>query len=302
MMIVDTAGTPDHVADLLPAYINRTLDPETQERVERHLGECGSCQSDLEDWRLIARLTLEVTSPAVLPTPLVMGRIWSAIDLDIVTGPRPSLRASAAHARQVLVGQLPLIQRYLWPGSTFVMGLGFVIAALGRPGASGLVIQLIAPIVAAIGMTLIYGPEIDPSLEVALATPTSPRLILLARLTLVFGFDLLLTLAAMAGLVPLGRGGPASTLSFEWLGPMLFLSGLALVLSLRFGPTVAMSTALILWTIRVFVAMDGGQGWLSSQETDLIIQVWSTNVLTLVGAAILTVLALGSINRQERLA
>jgi hypothetical protein len=151
-------------------------------------------------------------------------------------------------------------------------------------------------------MTLIYGPEIDPSLEVALATPTSPRLILLARLTLVSGYDLLLTLVATAGLVPLGRGGFASTLSFEWLGPMLFLSALALILSLRLGPTVAASMALILWMVRVFVASGAGLGVLNGQETSLIVQAWSTNAVTLAGAAILTALAVGSITRQERLA
>ena len=301
-MIPDASPDSIHVSDLLPAYINQTLGRETVERVDQHLASCGACRSDLAEWRMVARLALEAASPASLPSSLIMRQVWSAIELDSAAAPRPSLRASVVHAPQVLLGQLPLIQRYLWPASALVMTLGFIIAALGRPGTSSLAIQLTAPIVAAIGMALIYGPEVDPSLEVTLATPTSPRLILLARLTLVFGYDLLLTLIAMAGLVPLGHGGTASALSFEWLGPMLFLSGLALVLSLRLGSTIALSTALILWMIRVVLAMDAGQGLLTSQETDLIVRLWSTNVYTLVGAALLTILALGSINRQERLA
>jgi anti-sigma factor RsiW len=129
-MMPHTPRDAGHVADLLPAYVNRTLDRETMEQVDRHLGSCAACRTDLDDWRLVARLTLQVTSPAILPAPFVMARIWAAVEADSSAGARPSIRASAGHALQVLIGQLPLIQRYLWPASALVMALGFVIAAV----------------------------------------------------------------------------------------------------------------------------------------------------------------------------
>lgn len=52
--------------------------------------------------------------------------------------------------------------------------------------------------IAAVGLALVYGPEVDPGLELALATPTAPRSVLLARMTLVFAYDLGLALAANA--------------------------------------------------------------------------------------------------------
>ena len=56
--------------------------------------------------------------------------------------------------------------------------------------------------IAAACVSFIYGPENDLAYELALSTPTSPRTILLARLALVFGYNLGLVPIATLGLQP----------------------------------------------------------------------------------------------------
>ena len=111
--------------------------------------------------------------------------------------------------------------------SALVLGLGFVMALLlERAG----FLYALAPLVAAAGMALIYGDDNDPVLELTRSTPASQSQILLARLVLVFGYDLLLALVATAGLRLFLGEQVVLALLFEWLAPMAFLSSLALLL------------------------------------------------------------------------
>ena len=80
-------------------------------------------------------------------------------------------------------------------------------------------------------------------------TPTSPRVILLARVTLVFGYDLILALLSSAVLTllnatPLGL----TSLITTWLGPMAALSALSLLLSVCWNPEGATGVTLALWS------------------------------------------------------
>jgi hypothetical protein len=86
-------------------------------------------------------------------------------------------------------------------------------------------------------------------MELALATPTSPRLVLLARVTIVFGLDVLLALAASALLGATGLSPDGfEALVLRWLGPMLMVSALSLCVAVRFGPATGIGAGLGLWT------------------------------------------------------
>jgi hypothetical protein len=147
-----------------------------------------------------------------------------------------------------------LVHREIWPASALVIGLGYITALIAAQSA---VIYALAPLVAAGCVSLIYGPENDPAFELALSTPTSPRQILLARLVLVFGYNLGLALAATLALLPFLAGQQVDllqnvqplfgTLIFAWLAPMTFLSAAALALSLWIGAPNAVTAAYITW-------------------------------------------------------
>jgi len=169
---------------------------------------------------------------------------------------------------------------------------------LGRGGAS--LLELLAPVVAAAGIAFLYGPEQDPSLELALATPTSPRLVLLARLTLVFGYDLALGLLvslalALAGQAPDGLW----QLILQWLGPMLLLSAISLWISQGLGVLPATFVPLTLWAVKVALVGVADQ---SSAALRLVALIGTTNGISMVIALALTALVLFSLPGQERVA
>ncbi len=244
-----------HVVDLLPAYVNSTLDPAGRARVDRHLRGCAACAAELESWRLVAGATREATLTVAPPSIDVLRGIHAAIDAAErlpVAAQTPSHR-SIGYLWQLLLGQLPLVRRGIWVASALTTSLGVLVAFLTTHQSIGsTVLALVAPVVAAIGIAFIYGPENDPSLEIAVSTPTSPRMVLLSRMTLVFGYDLLLALAASVTLSAI-HGMSLWQLINLWFGPMLFLSALALTMSLLFSPVVAMTAALVPWGVRLFI-------------------------------------------------
>jgi hypothetical protein len=143
------------------------------------------------------------------------------------------------------------------------MMLGAGLSILVSPGDTapdGFALALVAPLVAAMGISFLYGPGVDPAVEIEEATPVTQRQILLARLTLVFGFNLLLGLLASVGILLAGIAGLTPPVSLPaliglWLAPMTSLSALALFLTVLTGDSLAgVVASLGLWMIQSFRA------------------------------------------------
>jgi len=182
-----------------------------------------------------------------------------------------------------------------WLASVLVMALAVALALTGGEGAGGEVLSLVAPLVAAAGVAGVYGPQRDPAFEVLAATVTSPRLVLLARVTLVFGYDLALAVAASVVLRLGGTGEGLVDLVTAWLGPMTLLLALSLVLAMWIGPTLSMVAAGALWLVRALTIADPDPtgGWLA----DGMRVVWATSPAT--GAVTLVlVLAAAALSRR----
>src|SRR5262249_8462448 len=159
----------------------------------------------------------------------------------------------------------------------------------------------VVPLATAIGVAFIYGPEQDPGLEIALGTPTSPRLVLLCRLALVYGYNFALALV-VTGLLVLVRGAPFSLLTSVLLGPMLLLGGLSLLLSITVGSLAGAGAAIGLVLLRLFVSsldVPGSRISTGAWRLDALAQ---TNPLMLVLGVLLVALAVLLVTRQERLA
>jgi hypothetical protein len=129
-------------------------------------------------------------------------------------------------------------------------------------------VYFVAPLVAAASLAILFSPEHDPALELTLSTPTSPWKVLLARLSIVSGYNLLLALAATIALLVIVPPELLGTLILGWLGPMTFLSALALLLSLWIGTSNAIVIAYGLWIMqylpyRLVGAWMASPGWSS---------------------------------------
>src|SRR5262249_9570227 len=142
--------------------------------------------------------------------------------------------AALAHLGRVLGAQRRMLRPSVWIASA--AGIALAVAYGGIIPGEGVEQDILAvalPLIAAGGMAFLYGPDNDPALELALATPTSARSVLFARFTLLFGYDTALALLGTLVLATL-HGDGFWSLASVWFGPMALLSALSLALSLIF--------------------------------------------------------------------
>jgi hypothetical protein len=137
------------------------------------------------------------------------------------------------------------------------------------------VLSLVAPLVAVAGVAGVYGPQRDPAFEALAITATSPRLVLLARVTLVFAYDLALAVATSMVVRLLAPEVGLVDLVVAWLGPMTLLSALSLLLAMWIGPNVSMTVAGSLWALRLLTVgvPELAHGWLAAWMR----AVWATS-------------------------
>ncbi|MFZ6029015.1 MAG: anti-sigma factor family protein [Chloroflexota bacterium] len=295
--------THETYSHLLPIYAAGHLDSEQRRTLESHLQECADCREDLALWRAVGaeisaanqniaaphveNLRIFSSKPGLIPTESIRKRAHKK---------KPA--TPAQRAWQLLWAQVPLVQREMWPAAALVMLIGFVITLLVDKTA---VLRILAPLVTAACLAVIHGPEHDPAAELTASTTTSPWKILLARVTLVFGYNLLLALAVSLFVLVFIPAESLGGLILGWLAPMTFLSTLALLLSQWVGTTNALMLAYLGWLaqfIPFFMRPVAMPGWLTA-ATDGYTQIWQSPATLLSAALLLFAAALWSANAPE---
>lgn len=253
-----------HSDDLLPFYLNRTLNAADQARLETHLAACPACRERLARWEKLSlavgqaahsRLPERVGQAATLPalSPLVYAGLQR----------RPSLPQALLSAANLIWAQRVFLvhgRLELALGSLgFLGGLAWLIAQGAAGEWGGFLLFAAAPLAAALSTAFLYTFEDDPAGEMVAAAPTPPGTLAFARLTLALG---VIGLLALLGSLLLAVMGQPPRSFFElvavWLGPMLLLSALTTVLSLCLHPRAACGAALLAWG-SVIVLLLGGQ-------------------------------------------
>ena len=156
----------------------------------------------------------------------------------------------------LLRAQVRVVHSEIWLASLLVIACGTLVTLLVTGPAEEVdlhtPIVIAAPLVTALGIAFIYGPEVDPPLELLMTTPVSPRLLLLARLVLVFGFNLLLGFIGSLILALSNTSLSLWPLILAWLAPMTFLSALAFCLAVVLRESAPSAViCLLLWVIQV---------------------------------------------------
>ncbi len=270
--------------DTLAEYAAGVLTEPERTAVDAHLTGCASCSAALAVWTAVAGATGPPVDAPPDPASVVPAALARAA---LAPQPRPVGKRPAGFVWQLLRVELRLVRPSVWLASLVVMVCAAALALSGGSGAGATVLSLVAPLVAVAGVAGVYGPERDPAFEALAVTVTSPRLVLLARVTLVFAYDLALAMAASAvvrvgaphiGLVDLISG---------WLGPMTLLSALSLLLATSVGPTTSMIVAGSLWVLRVLTigVPATADGWLAAAMRE----VWATNLGTVTATLVLLV-------------
>ncbi|GAA4728609.1 anti-sigma factor family protein [Phytohabitans rumicis] len=280
----------------LAEYAAGTLTAAERTHVEDHLAVCADCRADLAGWVGLASAARAGTAGA----PPADDLVYRVMVRSALAEPQPIARRPRWFTFALVRAEARLLRPSVLVASALVMALGVVLAAIQgatADGWAGEILALVAPLVAAAGISGAYGPQRDPAFEVVAATPTSPRLILLVRITLVFGYDLLLALAASGAVALVGAdAGGLWALVVAWLGPMALLSALCLVLVVWVGPDVAIGAALALWALRVLAGSAFADVTALVEVSRL---VWATNAGTAAVAAALALVAVILAGRGE---
>ncbi|PKN98769.1 MAG: hypothetical protein CVU42_11165 [Chloroflexi bacterium HGW-Chloroflexi-4] len=223
--------------EMLPFYAAGGCTSQQKREMEAHINLCHECQTELTMWKAVS---MEIdTSNKTISTP-------SDIPAQALTRIRASKPMAAAirQSWQLLKAQTYLIQSELWPVSALVMLIGVLVAVIAR---KDVVVYLLSPMMAAATLSMLYGPDHDPANELTRSTATSPWKILLARMSIMSCYNLLLGLIASLGLLFIVKPEMLGTIILGWVGPLAFLSSLALLLSVWWGTGIAIAVTYGLW-------------------------------------------------------
>ncbi|GIL12386.1 MAG: hypothetical protein BroJett038_11060 [Chloroflexota bacterium] len=233
---------------------------DEQRRLRALLAEDAETPEETEALLETVRFIRRWDAPS--PTPQETARLVEKLLPEL---PKPERR----HPGQwwpllILRAEARIIRREIWLASALVMALG-VLTTLGINSTNAATpLTILAPVVAAVGMALLYDSDMEQVLELADSTAVSARLLLLARLTLVFGFNLALGLGGSVALSLLRADMLLWPLVMSWLAPMAFLSALAFLLSVVTGDAIAGAAfSLAIWGMHVFVRSMPASGDLS---------------------------------------
>ena len=283
--------------DLLPLFVAGQLDGAERIEIEAHLVTCKECQADLKLWETVS-VEIKTTNQAVdAPSRELVDATLSKVRALSSRGEQTQSPGLMRRAWQLLYAQVFLVQHEMWPASAAVMALGIIVALLSNHVEA---VYFIAPLVAAASLSVLFSPEYDPAYELTLATPTSPWKVLLARLSIVSAYNLLLALIAALVLLALVPPELLGMLILGWLAPMAFLSALALLLSLWIGTSNAVMITYILW-IAQYLPYNSVGAWMVSPGWSSVIltyrQFWHSPMLLFLLALLLIGMSLWSANR-----
>jgi hypothetical protein len=211
-----------------------------------------------------------------------------------------SLRWSA----MILRAQFRVIHSGVWIGSALVLTLGVVVTLLLSQPAHALTqlpIVLLAPVVAGVGAAFIYGEGIDPPLELQQAAPIRSGHVLLARLTLLFGFNLAITAAGSVLLAVFNSEISLLPLISTWLAPMSFLCALAFMLSaIWFDARLSVGVVMAIWVLNIWRHFSAAQGLTSVFDAAPDLLAAETRTLLFVSAVAFVAVGLWLAEREER--
>jgi hypothetical protein len=256
-------GAEEHVTDLLSAYVRNRLAGDADAQIQQHLAICSVCRDDYALATAVTEAAQRRLQAVPAPSLALLDQVWREID---TSAPYVVMARSAKRKARLLWhvtrAQLPLIPKGIWIASAAVLFIAVLLASVWRDGAfpPSLLGLLLAPMAAA-GVAVLCDQDADAGLEIALATPTSPRVTLFCRFLLVYGYNTALALGGVLFLT-LAHHADFALLTSFWLGPMLLLASSGLVLTVRFGAFVGAIVVGALWCLRAL-----GLVWTSLHAT-----------------------------------
>jgi anti-sigma factor RsiW len=226
---------------LLTRYANGDLDEARAYSLEAHLLACDTCRAGVatvSDHAQLDRMWAEVTEAVDAPRTGVVER--GLVRLGV-----------SDHVARLLAATPSL--RLSWFGAE-ALALGFAVVAANsaiteRGRSLGTFLFLVvAALLPVGGVAAAYGPGLDPTYEVSLASPMRSFGLLMTRAAAVLG-----TSTVLAGVAALSLPGMGWT-TVAWLLPSLGLTLASLALATRVRPLVAAGSVTVAWAAVSMIA------------------------------------------------
>jgi hypothetical protein len=279
------------------------IEPEELERLRVLTAEDTDSPEEAE--ALLQVVTQLRSWKAPEATPSMTAHLLEALLPEVTPPLTTNVRRFAAGWPLLLMrAQLRVVHREIWAASALVMTLGIVVTlATYQPGSAALTpLAIFAPLVAAVGVAFLYDTDVEAMFEIENSTPASARMLLLARLTLVFGFDLALGLAGSVLLAVLNTDVLLWPLVVSWLAPMAFLSAGSFFLSIMLGDALIGSAfGLLVWGVHVLLRMFPAANPLITLLSLPGLATAENRPVLFTGAALLVVVALWIAGREDRI-
>lgn len=148
------------------------------------------------------------------------------------------------------LAQVGLMRPPFWIASAFISALGVLVLFLGARTGEATMLRALGPLLATLGVSAVFRSVRLRTLEIELSCPVSPVRLALIRLALVLGYDVLLGLILSVVLWTMRESGSGSSilaLMLHWLAPLLAVSGVAVMLSVRLRTEIATTLSYALW-------------------------------------------------------
>lgn len=232
---------------VLERYVAGTLDDARRWSLEEHLGACDACRTTLA--------SLPTREPSL---DARLERIWLDVEVERDSTMARSWPERACTALGIPDHTARLLAATPSLTGAWLLGVACALAAVvavsrlaygaGANSAYPIVFAALAPLLPLAGVAAAFGPSVDPTHAIGLASPMRSGTLLLTRAVAVVVTTI--PLAVLAGLAtPAPRWA-----AVVWLLPGLALSATALAMTTRMSPSVACGSLMALWIVGVAVA------------------------------------------------
>ena len=149
--------------------------------------------------------------------------------------------------------QLSVVDTPFWWASGLVFLLGLLLVLLSQGAAPPVLCVLFAPMLAAVGVAYAFRPATQTLGELERISPTPALELFYARVLLVLSLNGGIAMLLMAAIWLREPQLILWRLLIAWVGPLLALSGLALLVTIRWGSLIGLLTPLGSWATLVYL-------------------------------------------------